>query len=225
MSFNILRDHYYMKDKIKQILILLYALCIFYFSYFKKIPTLYSTILFIILGTIILIRNWPVQYAPLFKAMNNDDLNKFKDYLTSNNLKVSNIHKLEYFQGKTPIMYAIDRRAFNIFRYLIENNYDLSYISKNSEPVMRGEDKLDSIEALLNAGMKFSINDYNNTIIGKQLCPFKDVPLEIKKILVKRCIFENIINQINIVDELDKKKNVKLFNNINIYWKEYLDFA
>ena len=81
MSFNILRDHYYMKDKIKQILILLYALCIFYFSYFKKIPTLYSTILFIILGTIILIRNWPVQYAPLFKAMNNDDLNKFKDYL------------------------------------------------------------------------------------------------------------------------------------------------
>ena len=266
MSFYILRDHYYLKDKIKQILILIYALCIFYFSYFKKIPTLYSTILFIILGTIILIRNWPVQYAPLFKTMNNDDLNKFKDYLTSNNLKVSNIHKLEYFQGKTPIMYAIDRRAFNIFKYLIENNYDLSYISKNSEPVItfaahsgelkylnlllkhkdkfdlyakntrfnanaleilvwRGENKLDSIEALLNAGMKFSINDYNNTIIGKQLCPFKDVPLDIKKILVKRCIFEKNINQINIVDELDKKKNMKFFNNINIYWKEFLDFA
>ena len=266
MSFKILKDNYYMKDKIKQILILLYALAIFYFSYFKKIPTLYSTILFIILGTIILIRNWPVQHAPLFKAMHIDDLNKFKDYLKSNNLKVTNIHKLEYFQHKTPIMYAIDRRAFNIFQYLIENNYDLSYISKNSEPVItftahsgelkylnlllkykdkfdlyaknprfnanaleiliwRGEDKLDSIEALLNAGMKFSINDYNNTIIGKQLCPFKDVPFDIKKILVKRYVFDQTINQINIVDELEKKKNIKSFNNINIYWKEYLDFA
>lgn len=266
MSFKIFKDNYNMKDKIKQILILLYALAIFYFSYFKKIPTLYSTILFIILGTIILIRNWPVQHAPLFKAMHIDDLNKFKDYLKSNNLKVTNIHKLEYFQGKTPIMYAIDRRAFNIFQYLIENNYDLSYISKNSEPVItfaahsgelkylnlllkykdkfdlyaknprfnanaleiliwRGEDKLDSIEALLNAGMKFSINDYNNTIIGKQLCPFKDVPFDIKKILVKRYVFDQTINQINIVDELEKKKNIKSFNNINIYWKEYLDFA
>ena len=266
MSFRILKDNYYMKDKIKQILILIYALVIFYFSYFKKIPTLYSTILFIILGTIILIRNWPVQHAPLFKAMHIDDLNKFKDYLKSNNLKVTNIHKLEYFQHKTPIMYAIDRRAFNIFQYLIENNYDLSYISKNSEPVItfaahsgelkylnlllkykdkfdlyaknprfnanaleiliwRGEDKLDSIEALLNAGMKFSINDYNNTIIGKQLCPFKDVPFDIKKILVKRYVFDQTINQINIVDELEKKKNIKSFNNINIYWKEYLDFA
>ena len=266
MSFKILKDNYYMKDKIKQILILIYALVIFYFSYFKKIPTLYSTILFIILGTIILVRNWPVQHAPLFKAMHIDDLNKFKDYLKSNNLKVTNIHKLEYFQHKTPIMYAIDRRAFNIFQYLIENNYDLSYISKNSEPVItfaahsgelkylnlllkykdkfdlyaknprfnanaleiliwRGEDKLDSIEALLNAGMKFSINDYNNTIIGKQLCPFKNVPFVIKKILVKRYVFDQTINQINIVDELEKKKNMKSFNNINIYWKEYLDFA
>ena len=266
MSFKIFKDNYNMKYKIKQILILLYALAIFYFSYFQKIPTLYSTILFIILGTIILVRNWPVQHAPLFKAMHIDDLNKFKDYLKSNNLKVTNIHKLEYFQHKTPIMYAIDRRAFNIFQYLIENNYDLSYISKNSEPVItfaahsgelkylnlllkhkdkfdlyaknprfnanaleiliwRGEDKLDSIEALLNAGMKFSINDYNNTIIGKQLCPFKDVPFDIKKILVKRYIFDQTINQINIVDELEKKKNIKSFNNINIYWKEYLDFA
>ena len=73
--------------------------------------------------------------------------------------------------------------------------------------------------------MKFSINDYNNTIIGKQLCPFKDVPFDIKKILVKRYVFDQTINQINIVDELEKKKNIKSFNNINIYWKEYLDFA
>ena len=266
MSFSFFKYDFNLSDKLKQILIILYAFCLFYLSYFKKISTFYSTILFIILGTILLIRNWPVQHSPLFKAMYNDDLNKFKNYLISHNLKVTNIHKLEYFQGKTPIMYAIDRRAFNIFKYLLDNNYNLSYISKNSEPVItfaahsgeieylnlllkykdkfdlyakntrfdanaleilvwRGEDKLESIEALLNAGMKFSINGYNNTIIGKQLAPFKDVSSDIKKILVKRCIFEKVINQLNIVDELDKKKNMKSLNNINIYWKEYLDFV
>jgi len=265
MSFNILKNDFNLKDRLKQILILLFALGIFYLSYFRKISTFYSTILLIILGTIIIIRNWPVEHSPLFKAMNNDDLSKFKDYLISHNLKVTNIHKFEYFQGKTPIMYAIDRRAFNIFKYLIDNNYNLSYNSKNSEPVItfcahsgeikflnlllehkdkfdlyakntrfdanaleilvwRGEDKLNSIEALLNVGMKFSIKSYNDTIIGKQLMPFKDVSLDIKKILVKRYIFDKVKNQLNIVDELGKNKNMKSFN-VNIYWKEYLDFV
>ena len=163
-------------------------------------------------------------------------------------------------------MYAIDRRAFNIFKYLIDNNYDLSYVSKRSEPVItfaahsgeieflnlllkhkdkfdlyakntrfnanaleilvwRGKDKLDSIEALLNAGMKFSISSYNNTIIGKELLPFKDVNMDIKKTLAKRCIFDKVVNQLNIVDELDKNKNMKSLNKVNIYWKEYLEFA
>ena len=257
---------YNLMDKIKQILIISSAIIISYLSYFKIISTFYSTILFLILGTIIIIRNWPVKNAPLFKAMYNDDLNEFKNFLSLNNLKVTDIHKFEYFQGRTPIMYAIDRRAFNIFKYLIDNNYDLSYVSQRSEPVItfaahsgeieflnlllkhkdkfdlyakntrfnanaleilvwRGEDKLDSIEALLNAGMKFSISSYNNTIIGKELLPLKDVNMDIKKTLAKRCIFDKVINQLNIVDELDKNKNMKSLNNVNIYWKEYLEFA
>ena len=253
-------------DKIKQILIISSAILISYLSYFKIISTLYSTILFLILGTIIVLRNWPVKNAPLFKAMYNDDLNGFKNFLIKNNLKVTDIHKLEYFQGRTPIMYAIDRRAFNIFKYLIDNNYDLSYVSKNSEPVItfaahsgeieflnlllkhkdkfdlyaknkrfdanaleiliwRGEEKLESIEALLNAGMKFSISSYNNTLIGKEILPFKDVKINAKKALLKRYIFEKVLNQVNIVDELDKNKNMKSFSNVKIYFEEYLDFA
>ena len=253
-------------DKIKQILIISSAILISYLSYFKIISTLYSTILFLILGTIIVLRTWPVKNAPLFKAMYNDDLNGFKNFLIKNNLKVTDIHKLEYFQGRTPIMYAIDRRAFNIFKYLIDNNYDLSYVSKNSEPVItfaahsgeieflnlllkhkdkfdlyaknkrfdanaleiliwRGEEKLESIEALLNAGMKFSISSYNNTLIGKEILPFKDVKINVKKALLKRYIFEKVLNQVNIVDELDKNKNMKSFSNVKIYFEEYLDFA
>ena len=78
-------------DKIKQILIISSAILISYLSYFKIISTLYSTILFLILGTIIVLRNWPVKNAPLFKAMYNDDLNGFKNFLIKNNLKVTDI--------------------------------------------------------------------------------------------------------------------------------------
>ena len=59
--------------------------------------------------------------------MNNDDLNKFKEYLSSHNLKVGNIHKIEYIYGKTPIIYAMERKAYNIFKYLIENSYNLKF--------------------------------------------------------------------------------------------------
>ena len=265
MSFNKYDYGFNIKDIIKRLLIIIYAITIFYLSFNKKIPTLYSTILFIILGTIIIIRNWPAKNAPLFKSMHNDDLKKFKEYLTSNNLKVTDIHTLVYFQGKTPITYAIMHRAFKIFNYLIDNNYNLNDVPKYSEPaitfvahsgeieylnillkhkdkfdlyakkpdlnanalevaVWRG-DKLDVIEALLNAGMKFSIKEYNNTRPGKYLLPFDKVSLEVKKVLVKRCIFDKVVNQLNIVDEIDKQKRMKSFDKVNIFWKEYLDFA
>ena len=265
MYFNKNKFDYNIMNTIKRILIVLYAITSFYLYYFKKISSFYSTILFIILGTIILIRNWPVKYAALFKAMHSDDLNKFKEYLSYYNLKITDIHKLEFFQGRTPIMYAIQNRAFKIFKYLIDNNYDLNYISKNSEPtitfvvhsgeieylnillkkkdkfdlyakkpdlkanaleiaVWRGQ-KLDVIEALLNAGMKFSIKSYNDTPIGKELLPFEKVSLDVKKILVKRYVFDKVVNQLNIVDEIDKQKRMKSFDKVNIYWEEYLDFA
>lgn len=252
-------------DIIKRILIILYAIIVFYLSYFKKISTLLSSILIIILGTIIIIRNWPLENAPLFKSMHNDDLTRFKEYLLTHNLKVTNIHKLKYFEGKTPIMYAILHRAFKIFNYLIDNNYNLTYIPENSEPIITyathsGEieylkillkhkdqfdlyakkpdlqanaleiavwrgDRLDVIETLLNAGMKFSIEGYNNTLIGKNLKTFDEVSLDVKKILVKRFVFNKVLNQLNMVDAIDKQKKMKSFEKINIYWEEYLNFA
>ena len=125
-----------LKNIIKYFLILAYTLFILYLVFYKNIPNLYSTILFIILGTILIIINWPVKYAPLFRAINNDNLNKFKEYLSSNNLKVSNIHKIEYIYGKTPIIYAMERNAYNIFKFLIDNGYDLKYFSERTEPVI-----------------------------------------------------------------------------------------
>lgn len=253
-----------LKIILKYVLILLYTLFILYLIFYKKIPNLYSTILFMILGTILIIINWPVKYAPLFRAMNNDDLNKFKEYLSSHNLKVGNIHKIEYIYGKTPIIYAMERRAYNIFKYLIENGYNLKYFSDRTEPVitfaahsadlnfmellLKNKDKLylnainkkfganaleiavwrereEIVEALINAGMTFSINNYNNTQIGRLSTPFENIPINIKTVLLKRFVFNKTIKHINMVNEISENKEIKSFKKNNIYWKEYLEFA
>ena len=252
------------KNFIKYLIILLYTLVVLYLVIFQKIPKLYSTILFIILGTIIIFINIPVKNEPLFKPINNDNLKQFKEYLISNNLKPSNIHKFEYVGGKTPIIYAIERRAYNIFKYLIENDYDLKYYSERGEPVITfaahsGELKFlelllkyknkinmyvinqkfganaleiaiwrereEIIEALINAGMKFSIKNYNSTQIGKLSTPFDNIPLNIKTILLKRFVFNKTIKQINMVNELSENKDIKSLKNNKIYWNEYLQFA
>ena len=267
MSFHLNKVDFNLKDNIKRIFILLYALAILYLSYFKKISTLYSTILLIILGTIILIRNWPYKHASLFKKMLNDDLDKFKEYLSKNNLSIKKIHTLQYFANRTPILYAIERRAFKIFKYLIENGYDLNYVGEYSRPaitfavhsgtyefvefLLRHKDKFDlyvkekdfnanaleiaiwrttktdkkkEIEALLNAGMKFSISNYKKTNL-ESMVSFEDIPFETKKLLAKRYVLDKIKNQLNLVEEIDNNKSLRSFDNVNIYWKEYLDFA
>lgn len=252
------------KDEIKKALIILYGIFIFFLSFF--IPILYSSISFIFLITIFIIRKLPVKYSPLFEFMHNDDLNKFKEYLNSQKLKVTNIHKLEYKHGKTPIIYAMEKKAFKIFKYLVEKDYDLKYVSEQSEPpiifslvvdnikyfnlLLKNKNRLDLyarskkicanaleiaigikldeqlyvIEALLNAGMKFSIDSYNRSGVAKYT-PFKDVSMKIKKILMKRFFFEKFKKQLNMVNEIDKKKTIKSFNKVNIYWNEYLDFV
>ncbi len=252
------------KKVIKFILILSYILLTFYLIYFKKISKLLSTLLFIILGAIFLLNLLPIKINPLFKTINDDNLNKFIEYLSDNNLKVENLHTIEYILGKTPILYAIERRAFNIFKYLVNNNYDLKYIPERAEPVitfiahsgniefmeflLKHKDKInlyainkkfganaleiavwrekeDIVEALINAGMKFSIKNYNNTNIGKLSTPFERIPLSIKSILVKRFILKKTQKQLNMVYEINENKNLKSFKDNKIYWKEYLQFV
>ena len=252
------------KNFIKYLLLLLFTLIIFYLVFFQKIPKLYSTILFIILGTIIIIINLPVENEPLFRLINNDNLKKFKEYLVSKNLKPSNIHTFEYIAGKTPIIYAMERRAYDIFKYLIENDYDLKYCSERGEPIitfaahsgelkflellLKNKNKINMhainkkfganaleiaiwrereeiVEALINAGMKFSIQNYNSTQIGKLSIPFENIPLNIKTILLKRFIFNKTMKQINMVNEFSDNKDIKSFKDNKIYWNEYLQFA
>ena len=256
----------------KNLVILLSALLVFYLKYNNIIQNLLSTLLFIILGTLLVIFNIPGKYDGLFRAMNTDNLTKFIEFLSKQGLKASNIHKIEYMFGKTPIIIAMERDAYNIFKYLVENNYDLSYApeTKNSnspadiisEPVItfaathpainvkylellvKHKDKFDinakskkfdanalelavwresedKVEALLNAGMKFSIQNYNNTKVGK-LFPFEKISLNIKKVLLKRIVFNKNIKQLNMANEFSEN-NLKSFKN-KIYWKEYLKF-
>lgn len=267
LSFN--KDDFNLKNILKRLLIMIYALVIIYLSYFKKISNFITTILLIILGTIIIIQNWPLKHASLFKIMVTDDLNKFKDYLSKNNLSPKNIHNLKYAMGKPPIIYAIEQRAIKIFKYLIENGYNLNYASGYSQPplvfaahsgtfefvefLLKHKDKFDiyaknkdfnanalemaiwrsdspkfdkrrEIEALLNAGMKFSISSYKKTRLEFS-DSFESISLDIKKILAKRYVLDKVKNQLNMIEEIDKKKSLRSFDGINIYWKDYLDFA
>lgn len=257
----------------RNLFILLSALLVFYLKYNNIIQNLLSTLLFIILGTLLVIFNIPGKYDGLFRAMNTDNLTKFIEFLSKQGLKASNIHKIQYMFGKTPIIIAMERDAYNIFKYLVENNYDLSYAPETkkinsptdmiSEPVItfaaahpsinvkylellvKHKDKFDinaksqkfdanalelavwrgnedKVEALLNAGMKFSIKNYNNTKVGK-LTPFDKIPLKVKNVLSKRIVFNKNINQLNMANEFSEN-NLKSFKNNKIYWKEYLKF-
>ena len=250
--------------KILNFCLLIYFLVISYLIFYKKIENIFSTIFFIVLGTILVIINLKVNANPLFDTMKTDNLTKFKEYLASQNLKVSNIHKIEYIAGKTPIIMAMERDAYNIFKFLVENNYDLKYVSERSEPaitfaahsadlkymelLLKNKNKLflnainnkfganalemaiwrgkeDIVEALINAGMTFSIQKYNNTKIGKFITPFENIPLKIKTILVKRFVFNKTIKQINMVDEIIDNEDIKSFKDTKVYWKGYLQFA
>ena len=245
---------------LKQIFIILYSIFIFYLSFYKRIPASYSTILFIILGLLILM-NKPNKYDSLFKSMNNDDLTRFKNCLSSLNLKVENIHNI--FYKKTPIYYAIERKAFNIFKYLIENNYNLNFTSEKIQPLiifashsadvkflellLQYKNKFDlnvidpffganalevavwrhkdqNVNALLNAGMVFSIQKYNNTYIGKT-SPFENIPLKVKKVLAKKYVFNKTVKQLNMINEIEENSKIKSFDKIKIYWNEYLKFV
>ena len=250
--------------KILNFCLLIYFLVISYLIFYKKIENIFSTIFFIVLGTILVTINLKVNTNPLFDTMKTDNLTKFKEYLASQNLKVSNIHKIEYIAGKTPIIMAMERDAYNIFKFLVENNYDLKYVSERSEPaitfaahsadlkymelLLKNKNKLflnainkkfganalemaiwrgkeDIVEALINAGMTFSIQKYNNTQIGKFITPFENIPLKIKTILVKRFVFNKTIKQINMVDEIIDNEDIKSFKDTKVYWKGYLQFA
>ena len=90
--------------------------------------------------------------------------------------------------------------------------------------VWRGSKNKAHIEALINAGMKFSIQEYNKTWVGESI-PFDKVDMGVKKVLMKKFVFDKVINQLNIVDEIDKKEKMNFFQKIKIYWREYLDFA
>ena len=266
-SFNTSKSNFSLIKTVKQLLIFLYALSILYLYYTKKISILYTTILSIILGTIILIQNWPHKHDSLFKIMYNDDLNKFKEYLSKNNLTVKNIHTLKFVSNRTPILYSIEQRAFKIFKYLVENDYDLNYVGKNSQPaitfavhsgtyefvelLLKHKDKFDlyaknkdfdanaleiaiwrttkydkkkEIEALLDSGMTFSISNYKKTKL-ELMDKFESIPFETKKLLAKRYVLDKLKNQLNLIEEIDNNKSLKSFDKVNIYWKEYLDFA
>ena len=119
---------------LKYFLLIIYVILTIYSLLLKKTNRLYSTILLMPLGFLLIYIIWPRKYVKLFNPMFKDNLQAFKNYLITNKLKPSNIHKIVFISGRTPILYAMERDAYNIFKYLIENNYDLNYNDENTEP-------------------------------------------------------------------------------------------
>lgn len=60
-------------------------------------------------------------------------------------------------------------------------------------------------EILLKKGMKFSIDHYNSTVIGRKILPFDQVDIKIKKLLLQECIFDIKKQEFNIHDKTQKK--------------------
>lgn len=119
---------------LKYFFLIIFAILTIYLIFIIKVSKLYSTLLIMSFSILLLYDIWPRKYAKLFNPMFKDNLEAFKNYLLTNNLKPSNIHKIVFISGRTPILYAMERDAYNIFKYLIENNYDLNYNDENSEP-------------------------------------------------------------------------------------------
>ena len=248
----------------KHILIILCVLSNIYLAYTGNIGKFLSTVIFIILTGIFIYVTWPEKHAGLCKSINNDDLKKFKEYLSKHNLKPSNIHSITISGGKTPMVYAMERMAFNIFQYLIDNNYNLKYSTFYSEPpltiaalscefkylklLLKDKSRInlyainkfyganaleiavwrkreDVVNELINMGMKFSIRNYNNTIIGRNFMSFEDVDVKIKKILCKNVVFSKLEKQFNMIYEISEKKSLNSLKDNKIYWDEYLNFA
>lgn len=76
------------------------------------------------------------NHRELFKIITAKDLEALKQYLKSNDIKVNQMHKLIYYGQVTPIIYAMENEAFEIFSYLLENGYDLNAKNVGHPPLL-----------------------------------------------------------------------------------------
>lgn len=170
--------------------------------------------------------------TPLIYAMERQALKIFT-YM------VENGYNLKYIgpNSEPPLTFAAHSAKLEFLQILLKNKHKLDLYAENNKfganaleiAIWRDREKV--VEALLNAGMKFSVKKYSLTKIGMMSIPFSKVSSKVKKILIKRYVFDKTVKQINLVDTFknnenkEEKDKLKSFEGCKICWDEYLQYA
>lgn len=137
-------------------------------SYLFKKYSLHYIYIFPILFVIYII--YKLFYKPekiskeiidLFKIIEKDDPKELTMYLEKYKMKVSDISKLKYYSNVTPINYSVSKNKLKIFKFLLENNYDLNYFPPYGEPpiiFIAYNNKYNYMKLLLEHKEKININ-------------------------------------------------------------------
>lgn len=77
-----------------------------------------------------------VSHSNLFNLIGENDIDKLKDYIKTNNIKINQMHEMKYYGQVTPIIYAMSKEAYDVFRYLLENGYDINQKNVGHPPLL-----------------------------------------------------------------------------------------
>ena len=69
----------------------------------------------------------------LFEIVKDNDLVRFKKYIADNRISIKELSSMLYYGNVTLLNYTMGNKAYDIFKYLIEQNIDLNFATKYSE--------------------------------------------------------------------------------------------
>lgn len=105
------------------------------FSYKRLIIFLPSILIYIYnnRGKIIQMFSSHLDKKTLFEIVKDNDLVRFKKYIADNRISIKELSSMLYYGNVTLLNYTMGNKAYDIFKYLIEQNIDLNFATKYSE--------------------------------------------------------------------------------------------
>ena len=168
--------------------------------------------------------NYYSKIAPLTYSIGNNSFKIFS-YLLENNYNFNT----NSFENPHPLLYCsyyydCDIRYLNeLLKYKNQIDFNIKgfKLKANALEIAIWREKKDYIK-ILSKFIKFNIDNFNNTKLGN----FKDVNIEIKKILLRNVIFNKKLNQFRLYDlNLKRKINIGIFNTKSYFMYNFLNYS
>lgn len=166
------------------------------------------------------------KISPLTFSIGNNSFKIFS-YLLENNYNFNTNSK----ENPHPILYCsyyydCDIRYLNeLLKYKNKIDFNIKGLKFNANALEFAiwKEKKDYVK-ILSKFIKFNIDNFNNnTKIGLN---FKDVNIEIKKILLRNVIFNKKLNQFRLYDlNLKRKINIGIFNTKSYFMYNFLNYS